>query len=125
VPYGVLGVSLLTALMPRLSKSAAEGDMSGVVANLSTGSRMSAVMLLPLCAMITVLGPQVGEALFAIRHSEASNATVLGLTFTTSAFGLVFYAITMLQLRVFYALNDARTPTMINGVMVIVKVVLF
>jgi putative peptidoglycan lipid II flippase len=125
VPYGVLGVSLLTALMPRLSKSAAEGDMPGVVANLSTGSRMSAVMLLPLCAMITVLGPQVGEALFAIRHSEASNATVLGLTFTTSAFGLVFYAITMLQLRVFYALNDARTPTMINGVMVVVKVVLF
>jgi putative peptidoglycan lipid II flippase len=125
VPYGVLGVSLLTALMPRLSKSAAEGDMSGVVANLSTGSRMSVVMLVPLCAMITVLGPQVGEALFAIRHSQSGSATVLGLTFTTSAFGLVFFAIIMLQLRVFYALNDARTPTLINGVMVIVKVVMF
>jgi putative peptidoglycan lipid II flippase len=125
VPYGVLGVSLLTALMPRLSKSAAEGDMSGVVTNLSTGSRMSVVMLVPLCAMITVLGPQVGEALFAIRHSQSGSATVLGLTFTTSAFGLVFFAIMMLQLRVFYALNDARTPTLINGVMVVVKVVLF
>jgi len=125
VPYGILGVSLLTAIMPRLSKSAAEGDLSGVVGDLSTGARMSAVMLVPLCAMMTVLGPQIGEALFALRHSQSSSATVLGLTFTTSAFGLVFYAITMLQLRVFYALNDARTPTMINGVMVVLKVVLF
>ncbi|HEX3648889.1 MAG TPA: murein biosynthesis integral membrane protein MurJ [Pseudonocardiaceae bacterium] len=125
VPYGILGVSLLTAIMPRLSRSAAEGDMGGVIDNLSTGSRMSAVMLLPLCAMMTVLGPQIGVALFALRHSESGSATVLGLTFTTSAFGLVFYAICMLQLRVFYALNDARTPTVINGVMVVVKVALF
>jgi putative peptidoglycan lipid II flippase len=125
VPYGILGVSLLTAIMPRMSKSAAEGDLGGVVDNLSTGSRMSAVMLLPLCAMMTVLGPQIGVALFALRHGQSASATVLGLTFTTSAFGLVFYALTMLQLRAFYALNDARTPTMINGVMVVVKVVLF
>ncbi len=125
VPYGILGVSLLTALMPRMSKSAAEGDFGGVVDHLSTGSRMSSVLLIPLCAMMTVLGPQIGEALFALRHSESGSATVLGLTFTVSAFGLVFYAITMLQLRAFYALNDARTPTVINGVMVIIKVVLF
>lgn len=125
VPYGILGVSLLTALMPRMSKSAAEGDLGGVVDHLSTGSRMSSVLLIPLCAMMTVLGPQIGVALFALRHSEAGNATVLGLTFTVSAFGLVFYAITMLQLRAFYALNDARTPTVINGVMVVLKVALF
>lgn len=125
VPYGILGVSLLTAIMPRLSKAAAEGDVGDVVDNLSTGNRMSAVMLIPLCAMITVLGPQVGEALFAIRHSESGNATVLGLSLTTSAFGLFFYAASMLQLRVFYAMNDARTPTVINAMMVVLKVVMF
>lgn len=125
VPYGILGVSLLTAIMPRMSRSAAEGDMFGVVDNLSTGTRLSAVLLVPLCAMMTVLGPQLGEALFALRHSNSSSAIELGLTFTTSAFGMLFYAITMLQLRVFYALNDARTPTLINAVLVVVKVILF
>jgi putative peptidoglycan lipid II flippase len=125
VPYGILAVSLLTAIMPRLSKSAAEGSMSGIRENLSVGSRMSIVLLLPLCAVITVLGPDIGEALFAIRHSEAGNAAVLGLSLTTSAFGIVFYAVTMLQMRVFYAMNDARTPTVINAVTVVVKVGLF
>ena len=125
VPYGILGVSLLTAIMPRLSKAAAEGDTGGVVDNLSTGNRLSAVMLLPLCAMITVLGPQVGQALFAIRHSQSGDATVLGLSLTTSAFGLFFFAAAMLQLRVFYAMNDARTPTVINAVIVVLKVIAF
>jgi putative peptidoglycan lipid II flippase len=99
--------------------------MGGVIENLSVGSRLSTVMLVPLCAMITVLGPQVGQALFAIRHSETSNATVLGLSLTTSAFGLVFFAIIMLQMRVFYAMNDARTPAVINGIMAVFKIILF
>jgi putative peptidoglycan lipid II flippase len=125
VPYGILTVSLLTAIMPRLSKAAAEGDVAGIKDNLSVGSRMSIVMLLPLCAIITVLGPQIGEALFAIRPGDAGNAAVLGLSLTTSAFGVLFYSITMLQMRVFYAMNDARTPTVIITLIVVVKVALF
>ena len=35
VPYGVLGVSLLTALMPRMSRAAAEGRTADVVADLA------------------------------------------------------------------------------------------
>jgi putative peptidoglycan lipid II flippase len=125
VPYGIIVVSLLTAIMPRLSKAAATGDMAGVVDNLSTGSRLASVLLVPLCAVITVLGPQIGQALFALRHNEAGQATTLGLTLTTSAFGLVFFSITMLQLRVFYAMGDARTPTVINAIIVVLKVIAF
>jgi putative peptidoglycan lipid II flippase len=125
VPYGIIVVSLLTAIMPRLSRNAADGDLGGVVDNLSTGSRMTSVLLVPLCAVITVLGPQIGQALFALRHSQTDQATALGLTLTTSAFGLVFFSITMLQLRVFYAMGDARTPTVINAITVVVKVILF
>jgi putative peptidoglycan lipid II flippase len=124
VPYGVVGVSLLTAIMPRLSKSAATGDMKGVVDNLSTGSRMTSVMLIPLVAIMTVLGPEIGQALFSLGHGGA-NATQLGLTLTTSSFGIVCYSITLLQLRVFYAMNNAWIPTVINLIMVSVRIVLF
>ncbi|HEY4024515.1 MAG TPA: murein biosynthesis integral membrane protein MurJ [Pseudonocardiaceae bacterium] len=124
VPYGVVGVSLLTAIMPRLSKAAATGDTEGVVDNLSTGSRMTSVMLIPLVAIMTVLGPEIGQALFSIGHG-GSNATQLGLTLTTSSFGIVCYSITLLQLRVFYAMNNAWIPTVINMVMVAVRILLF
>jgi putative peptidoglycan lipid II flippase len=120
-PYGVIGVSLLTVIMPRMSRAAADGDRRGVIADLALGSKLSIVMLGPLCALMTVLGPQIGVALFSIGNSGA-DARRLGLAITASAFGVLPYALVMLQLRVFYAMKDARTPTLIMLVMMAVKV---
>ena len=122
VPYGVLGVSLLTAIMPRMSRSAADGDTARLVADLSLGSRMSAVMLVPFSALLTVLGTATGVALFSLGNSSVAAAGRLGDTLAVSAFGLLPFAVVMLQLRVFYAMHDARTPTLINVFMVAVKV---
>ena len=122
VPYGVLGVSLLTALMPRMSRAAAEGRTGDVVADLSLGSRLSAVFLVPISLLLTVFGTPVGIALFGLRSVNLEGAAQLGLTLAVSAFGLLPYAITLLQLRVFYALTDSRTPTLIQLFTVAVKI---
>lgn len=113
LPYGVLGVSLLTAILPRMSRSAAEGDIPGVVSDLSLGSRYSTVLLMPVAVLLTVAGQAIGVALFSFGASDVAEASRLGLALAVSAFGLVPFAVTMLQLRVFYAMADARTPTLI------------
>ncbi len=122
VPYGVFGVSLLTALMPRMSRAAALGDDEEVVADLSRGSRLSAVVLIPISVLLTLVGPALGVALFSHGETGQAAATRLGLTVAVSAFGLLPFAIVMLQLRVFYAMKDGRTPTLIQVIIVAVKV---
>jgi len=122
LPYGVLGVSLLTAIMPRMSRAAAADDTAGVVADLSVGCRYSAVLLMPVAVVLTVAGESIGVALFAFGAAGISEASRLGLALAFSAFGLLPYAVTMIQLRVFYAMADARTPTAIIAVMTAVKV---
>lgn len=122
LPYGVIGVSLLTAIMPRLSRNAADGDTRKVVADLSYASRISTVMLVPIAAVMSVIGEPVGIALFSGGANDAANASRLGLALAVSAFGLLPYALVMLQLRVFYAMKDARTPTLIMVVMTLVKI---
>ncbi|PZS22988.1 MAG: murein biosynthesis integral membrane protein MurJ [Pseudonocardiales bacterium] len=122
VPYGVLGNSVLTALMPRISRGAADGKIDEVVADLSLGTRMSALLLLPISALLTVAGAQVAIVLFSYGHSDLAQADRLGHTLAASAFGLLPYAVVLLQLRVFYALGDARTPTMIMALMVAGKI---
>ena len=123
VPYGVLGVSLLTALMPRLSRSAAEGRTADVVADLRLGTRLSGVVLLPVSALLTLFGTQLGVALFSLGAGSAGEgSTRLGATLAASAFGLLPYAVMMLQTRVFYALTDSRTPTLLQLVIVAVKI---
>ncbi|MGH3844267.1 MAG: murein biosynthesis integral membrane protein MurJ [Pseudonocardiaceae bacterium] len=120
LPYGVLGYSLLTAIMPRMSRAAADSDWRGVVEHLSVGSRYLILLLVPITVVFTLAGQQIGIALFSLGRA-GSNAERLGVALAVSAFGLLPYAVTMLQLRVFYSMADARTPTMINAVMVAVK----
>lgn len=123
MPYGILGVALLTALMPRMSRAAARGDRAGVVADLSLGSRLSAVALMPISGLLIVLGPALGTVIFSAGQAGDGGRQV-GIVLAASAFGLVPFAITMLQMRAFYALKDARTPTLINIWMILVKVLL-
>jgi putative peptidoglycan lipid II flippase len=118
VPYGVLGNSVLTALMPRISRASADGKISDVVADLSLGTRVSALLLLPISALLTVAGEQIATVLFSYGHSDLVQADRLGQTLAASAFGLLPYAVVLLQLRVCYALGDARTPTVIMALMI-------
>lgn len=123
VPYGVLGVSLLTALMPRMSRAAAEGRTADLVADLGLGARLSTVALVPVSVALTVFGTAVGVALFGYgAAADGESPTRLGAALAVSAFGLLPYALTLLQLRVFYALTDSRTPTLLQVLIVAVKV---
>ncbi|MBM7771021.1 putative peptidoglycan lipid II flippase [Actinokineospora baliensis] len=122
LPYGVIGVSLLTAILPRMSKAAADGDTQKLVDDLSTGSRLSAVMLIPISAVLTIIGASLGVALFGAGEAGIEQSQRLGHALAFSAFGLLPYALVMLQLRVFYAMKDARTPTLIMVVMTVVKI---
>ncbi|MGH3587277.1 MAG: murein biosynthesis integral membrane protein MurJ, partial [Pseudonocardia sp.] len=122
MPYGVLGVSLLTALMPRMSRAAAEGRTADVAAELALGAKLAAVLLVPISVLLTVFGTPVGVALFGLRAGNLDGATQLGAALGVSAFGLLPFAVTMLQARVFYALTAHRTATLVQLTTVAVKI---
>jgi putative peptidoglycan lipid II flippase len=122
MPYGIIGVALLTALVPRMSRAAARSDVPGVVQDLSLGTRLSALGLLPVAAALTVVGPALGIVAFARGNTSVAEAQGIGTALAVGAFGLLPMAVTLLQLRVFYAMKDARTPTLIQVGMVAVRV---
>ncbi|MBK1784583.1 murein biosynthesis integral membrane protein MurJ [Prauserella cavernicola] len=122
LPYGVIGVSLLTALMPKMSRAAADNDFRRLIGDLSYGSRLTTLLLLPVSAVMAVAGTSIGIALFALGKGSVDDAQRLGQALAVSAFGLLPYALVMLQMRVFYAMKDSRTPTLIMVVMTAVKI---
>ncbi len=122
MPYGIIGVALLTALVPRMSRAASRHDVPGVASDLSLGTRLSALGLLPVTALLTVLGPALGVVAFARGNTSVDDAAAIGTALAIGAFGLLPMAVTLLQLRVFYAMKDARTPTLIQLGMVAVRV---
>ena len=110
LPFGMIGVTVLTVVMPRLSRNAAANDTPAVLADLSLATRLTMVTLIPTVAFMTVGGPAIGSALFAYGNFGDVDAGYLGMAITLSAFTLLPYALVLLQLRVFYA-REATVDT--------------
>ncbi|KXO96003.1 hypothetical protein AXK56_00165 [Tsukamurella pulmonis] len=124
LPYGVIGVALLTAVMPRLSRNAANGNRNAVLDDLAVATRITMVALVPIVAFMTVFGPSIGRALFNFGQFSRDDANFLGTAITFSAFVLIPYAMVLIHLRVFYAQERAWIPTGIVVAIVIVQVAL-
>src|SRR6476619_6319665 len=122
LPFGMIGVTVLTVVMPRLSRNAAGDDIPAVLADLSLATRLTMVTLIPIVAMMTVGGPAIGSALFAYGNFGETDAGYLGMAITLSAFTLIPYALVLLQLRVFYAREQPWTPIAVIVVITTVKI---
>jgi len=122
LPFGMIGVTVLTVVMPRLSRNAAADDTRAVLADLSLATRLTLVTLIPIVAFMTVGGPAIGTALFAYGHFGQVDAGYLGDAIALSAFTLIPYGLVLLQLRVFYAREQPWTPIVIVLVITAVKI---
>jgi putative peptidoglycan lipid II flippase len=107
-------VSVVTALFPRMSRSAAH-DHRGEVANtLAGGLTLSATLLVPATAALVALGPLIGAVVFAHGNTDLSNARLTGATLAGFAVGLVPFSAFQVQLRAWLAMRDSRTPALVN-----------
>lgn len=122
LPFGMIGVTVLTVVMPRLSRNAAADDTPAVLADLSLATRLTMITLIPTVAFMTVGGPAIGSALFAYGNFGDVDAGYLGAAIALSAFTLIPYALVLLQLRVFYAREQPWTPITIIVVITGVKI---
>ncbi|MBX7433725.1 murein biosynthesis integral membrane protein MurJ [Mycobacterium sp. Y57] len=122
LPFGIIGVTVLTVVMPRLSRNAAADNGPAVLADLSLATRLTMITLIPIVAMMTVGGPAIGTALFAYGNFGSVDAGYLGMAITLSAFTLIPYALVLLQLRVFYAREEPWTPIVLIVVITTVKI---
>jgi putative peptidoglycan lipid II flippase len=122
LPFGMIGVTVLTVVMPRLSRNAAADDTAAVLADLSLATRLTMITLIPTVAFMTVGGPAIGSALFAYGHFGDVDAGYLGVAIALSAFTLLPYTVVLLQLRVFYAREQPWIPIAIIVVITTVKI---
>ena len=123
LPYAIIGVSVTTALLPRMSRHAAEGKFWLVRDDFSASIRLSSVILVPAALLLAVLGPALCEFLFSYGSSSVADARYIGEAFAAFSLGLVPFVIFQLLLRVFYALHDSRTPAIIGFLTMIATVI--
>lgn len=121
--HGIIAVSIITALMPRLSQAAAEGRFGDVAAGLSQGTRLSTLALMPITVCYVVLGTPLAVLLFDWGNFDFASASATGLIIAVAGVTLIPFAISQLQTFAFYAMTDTKTVALINIPVVAVRVV--
>ena len=114
LPHAVVAVSIITALLPRMSRHATEGRLDLVRADVSTGWRSAAVLLVPASVGALVLGRDLAVVLLAHGNTTVADARYIGAVLACFTLGLVPFSFFQLALRAFNAQQDARTPALAN-----------
>ncbi|MEV0805429.1 murein biosynthesis integral membrane protein MurJ [Micromonospora sp. NPDC050200] len=122
--HGIIAVSIITALMPRMSAAAADGRFRDVTADLSRGTRMVTAVLAPIAVCYAVLAGPISRVVFQYGAFDGDNARATSTVLLVAAVGLVPFAISQLFTFAFYALPDTKTPALVNIPVVALRVLL-
>ncbi|MFE5872970.1 murein biosynthesis integral membrane protein MurJ [Streptomyces roseifaciens] len=109
MPQAIITVSVMTAVLPRISRAAHDGDASAVRDDLSHGLRTSAVAIVPCAFAFLALGVPMSTLMFG-SGSGTGAATNIGYIIMAFGLGLIPYSAQYVILRGFYAYEDTRTP---------------
>jgi len=122
LPYAIVAISVITALLPRMSANASDGRYDLVRSDFSTGVRLGSVIVAPAALVLAVLGPSLAIVMFAWGNTNLPSATYFGVVFAVFSLGLVPYMLFQLLLRVFYSLHDSKTPALVGVATMIANV---
>jgi len=122
LPYAIVGVSVITAMLPRMSAHAAAGSHELLITDFSVATRLSSVIIVPCALILAVLGPPLAQGLFGYGSTSAASARYLGVIFGVFCLGLLPYTLFNLLLRAFYAMHDSRTPALVGAASIAVRV---
>ena len=122
LPYAIVGISVITALLPRMSEHASARRYSLVRDDFSIGVRLASVLVVPAAVYLGLLGGPLAEFLFSYGSTSAEHARYVGEVFGLFSLGLVPYMLTQLQLRVFYSFQDSKTAAFVGGLTMVVSI---
>ncbi|MEU4243060.1 murein biosynthesis integral membrane protein MurJ [Actinoplanes sp. NPDC026619] len=120
--HGIVGVSVMTALLPKMSAAAAEGRFAEVSADLSRGIRLVSAALAPIAVIYGVLAAPIAVMLFQGGNYKNSDALATGDVLVVAAFAVLPLSISYLCTYAFYSLQGNKTAALINLPVVAVRI---
>lgn len=106
VPHSVIAVSLATAYFTRMATHARDGHTDKVVSDVTRSIRQIGAMMILASAGLFVLSLPFA----ALFGGTAENVEAMGLVISAYAMGLAAFSVVFVIQRVFYSLDDTRTP---------------
>jgi putative peptidoglycan lipid II flippase len=112
VPYAVLALPLITAVLPELAGDASRGDLPGFGRSLRWALDGMLGLVVPVSVAAVVFAPRVMEAL-AFGQTSGAGGRLIGSALAALAVGLGPYGAFLLFVRAHYAVGEGRAPAVV------------
>jgi putative peptidoglycan lipid II flippase len=122
LPYSIVTISIVTALLPHLSRLAIANDVEEVRKQLIRAIRMVAVVTVPSSVALLLFGPLMTQALYLGISLE--DARYIGFVLSALSIGLVAFSINLILIRGFNAFEDTKTQVLSILIINIISVAL-
>ena len=120
LPHSIIAVSLVTALLPRISRLAADTQISNVRDEIQQTLLNLYSLIIPAAFAMLFLGQPIAHLIFA--GSSSADAGQIGMILSGFALGLIPFCSSYVMLRGFYAFEDTKTPAAITLLMNVVTI---
>ncbi|MFZ4496392.1 MAG: murein biosynthesis integral membrane protein MurJ [Candidatus Nanopelagicales bacterium] len=110
LPHSVITISIVTAMLPALSRIAHAGDLRQVGSDIGTTMRTVAALIVPIAAVLFVTGSDLSILLFGYGAATPEQASLMGEIVSMFMIGLLPFTLFYVLLRGYYAMEDTRTP---------------
>ena len=113
LPFGIIAVSLFSAIYPRLARDATRED-ADFAASVAGGFRLTAVLLVPAAVGLFVLAQPITDLLVNYGAAAGEGARFIADVVRIFALALLPFTVFQLLTRSYYAMTDTRTPMLAN-----------
>jgi putative peptidoglycan lipid II flippase len=128
LPYGVVAVSVMSAVTPSLSARWALGDAPGFRHRMAFGLRGILAVIIPSAVGMLILARPLIDLVLLHGAETATEADTTAATLAMFAVGLPGYCTYLYMVRVFQSMQDTRTAFKLylieNGLNIVLAVVL-
>jgi putative peptidoglycan lipid II flippase len=122
LPYSIVTISIVTALLPHLSKLAIAKNVEEVRKQLIRAIRMVGVVTVPSAVALLFFGPLMTQTLYLGISLE--DARYIGFVLSALSLGLVAFSINLILIRGFNAFEDTKTQVVSILIINIISVAL-
>ena len=107
LPYSIVTISIITAILPHISKLALAGKPEEVKAQLIRAIKLVGVITIPSAVAFLLFGSLITEVIFI--GIPIADSRYIGYVLSALSFGLVAFSINLILIRGFNAFEDTRT----------------
>ena len=122
-PLGVFAIAISTAVLPSLSREAADGDLAGLRETLSHALRLTMFITIPAMVGLIVLREPIVRLLFQRGAFDSFTTAMTARALLYYSVGLWAFAALRVFVSAFYSLQDTKTPVKVAAVAMVLNFV--